>query len=207
MMRQLIRKYMKKSESAPASEASVTGAEIMPDEWESLDESARTQWAEAFYSELKKIAERQMRSERADHTLQPTALVNEFFLRLARQKRFSVNGRAHFLAIASRAMRRVLIDHARWRNAARHGGEAVSLPLERTQVAADGGQFDMLHLDEVLEQLAAEEPRMGRVVELKYFGGLTFSEIAHVLSVSERTAKRDWETARTWLYKNLKERK
>jgi RNA polymerase sigma-70 factor, ECF subfamily len=193
---------MGESEPSPGAD-NLSGAAI-PVDWESLDEAAREKLIEAAYPQLKRIAEQQMRRERHDHTLQPTALVNEFFLVLARQRQLTVQGRAHFLAIASRAMRRLLIDHARKRGAARHGGAAVNVQLDPEDVPGGDGTFDMLELDEFLERLAVEEPRMAKVVELKCFGGLTFIEIAQVLSIDERTAKRDWQVARAWLYGHLR---
>jgi RNA polymerase sigma-70 factor, ECF subfamily len=173
------------------------------EEWDTADDATRAQLVESVYPQLKHIAEQHMRGERRDHTLQPTALVNEFFLVLARQRRFSVNGRAHFLAIASRAMRRLLIDHARSRGAQRHGGAMINVQLGPTDLPAGDAAFDMLELDELLDRLSGEEPRMAKVVELKCFGGLTFSEIAQVLSIDERTAKRDWQVARAWLFGHL----
>jgi RNA polymerase sigma-70 factor, ECF subfamily len=173
------------------------------DEWDATDEATRARLIEAVYPQLKHIAEHHMRRERQDHTLQPTALVSEFFLVLARQRKFTVNGRAHFLAIASRAMRRLLIDHARSRGAVMHGGGTVNVQLDPLDLPVGEATFDMLELDELLDRLSAEEPRMGRVVELKCFGGLTFPEIANVLSIDERTAKRDWQVARAWLFGHL----
>jgi RNA polymerase sigma-70 factor, ECF subfamily len=173
------------------------------EEWDSADEATRAKLVESVYPQLKHIAEQHMRGERRDHTLQPTALVNEFFLVLARQRRFSVNGRAHFLAIASRAMRRLLIDHARSHGAERHGGAMINVRIDPADLPMGEGTFDLLELDELLDRLAAEEPRMAKVVELKCFGGLTFSEIAQALSIDERTAKRDWQVARAWLFGHL----
>ena len=118
--------------------------------------------------------------------------------------RFTVNGRAHFLAIASRAMRRLLIDHARSRNSLRHGGAIMSIQLDPLEIPGTDTSFDMLELDQMLDRLFAEEPRMARVAELKCFGGLTFAEISEVLSIDERTAKRDWQVARAWLFGHLK---
>jgi RNA polymerase sigma factor (TIGR02999 family) len=183
----------------PASD----GRERSLEEWDTTDEASRAQLVEAIYPQLKRIAEQHMRLERQDHTLQPTALVNEFFLILARQRRFTVNGRAHFLAIASRAMRRLLIDYARSRGAKRHGGSMTNVQLDPTDLPVSDGTFSMLEVDELLDLLAVEEPRMAKVVELKCFGGLTFSEIGQVLLVDERTAKRDWQVARAWLFGRL----
>lgn len=176
---------------------------LTSDAWETCDEDTRAELIEAVYPQLKQIAAGHMRRERADHTLQPTALVNEFFLVLAKQRKFTVNGRAHFLAIASRAMRRLLIDHARSHNAVRHGGAVMTVQLEPMQVPGYDPSFDMLEFDQLLNRLAAEEPRMAKVAELRCFGGLTFNEVAQVLSIDERTAKRDWQVARAWLFGQL----
>ena len=173
------------------------------EQWDTFDDAARARLIEAVYPRLKKIAEYQMRHERHDHTLQPTALVNEFFLILAKTRQFTVKGRVHFLAIASRAMRRLLIDHARSRNAIRHGGRLINVEMDAADLPGGSVAFDMLELDELLDRLSSEEPRMAKVVELKCFGGLTFTEIADVLSVDERTAKRDWQVARAWLFGHL----
>jgi RNA polymerase sigma factor (TIGR02999 family) len=206
MIRQFIRKHMeqlKASINTPAS-AGFDDSLLVSNDWDTTDEATRAQLVAAVYPQLKQIAEVHMRRERHDHTLQPTALVNEFFLVLARQRRFTVNGRAHFLAIASRAMRRLLIDHARSRNSLRHGGAIMSIQLDPLEIPGTDTSFDMLELDQMLDRLFAEEPRMARVAELKCFGGLTFAEISEVLSIDERTAKRDWQVARAWLFGHLK---
>lgn len=200
---------MEQREASPAALNSPAAGESadLPEEWDATDEETRGRLIEAIYPQLKRIASLQMRRERGDHTLQPTALVNEFFLILARQKSFTIKGRAHFLAIASRAMRRLLIDHARSHNAVVHGGRAVHIQLDPLNVPEAGSEFDVLEIDELLKRLTAEEPRMARVVELKCFGGLTFPEIAEVLKVDERTAKRDWQVARAWLFGHLQKRR
>jgi len=194
---------LKASINTPAS-AGFDDSLLVSNDWDTTDEATRAQLVAAVYPQLKQIAEVHMRRERHDHTLQPTALVNEFFLVLARQRRFTVNGRAHFLAIASRAMRRLLIDHARSRNSLRHGGAIMSIQLDPLEIPGTDTSFDMLELDQMLDRLFAEEPRMARVAELKCFGGLTFAEISEVLSIDERTAKRDWQVARAWLFGHLK---
>lgn len=204
MIRHLIKRYMGQAESGEANLPDTGAPMDVAEEWDATDEATRAQLIDALYPQLKGIAQRQMSRERQDHTLQPTALVNEFFLILARQKRFTVNGKAHFLAIASRAMRRLLIDHARSRNAECHGGNAFKVQLDGMEVRVKEATFDMMQLEELLERLNGEEPRMAKVVELKLFGGLTFAEIAQVLPIDERTAKRDWSVARAWLIGHLK---
>ncbi len=151
-----------------------------------------------LYPELHRAAEARMRRERPDHTLQPTALVNEVFLQLVRQEGIRWQSRAHFMAIASEAMRRILVDHARARSAQRRQG-GTRIPLEPEVFSAGEDFSQLLELDDLLNRLAARDPRLARVVELRYFGGLTFQEVAEILGTSERTAKRDWQMARAWL--------
>lgn len=154
-----------------------------------------------LYDELHAIAARHMRGERPDHTLQPTALLHEAVLRLLGVPASTFENRTHFLRAASQAMRRVLVDHARARNAAkRSSGLRVTLDDD---VAAREQGVDMLVLDEALQRLAAAEPRCAQVVELRFFGGLEVQEIAEVLGVSAPTVKRDWRFARAWLAREL----
>jgi RNA polymerase sigma-70 factor, ECF subfamily len=159
--------------------------------------------AGAVYAELKAIAEREFRRERASHTLQPTALVNEAWLRIA-AKPGGFESRSHFLGYAAQAMRHVLVDHARRSAAAKRGGE-----LERvTLVTGDGREpaaspADVLDLDDALGRLKQEQPRLARVVELRYFGGATIEETAEVLGVSHMTVSEDWRRARVWLAREL----
>jgi RNA polymerase sigma factor (TIGR02999 family) len=206
MIHNFIKKFMEEREPLPDKSdvpASLPLPEL-PEEQDAADEETLFRYIEAVYPELKRIAALHMRRERGDHTLQPTALVSELFLVLARDRNFTIKGRAHFLALASRAMRRLLIDHARSHNAEVHGGGVVRVELDLLKVADGTSEFDMLHIEELLNRLATEEPRMARVVELKCFGGLTYQEIAEVLKIDERTAKRDWQVARAWLYGHLK---
>ena len=168
------------------------------------DPAAQDRLLQLLYPELKRIAEAKMRAERLDHTLQPTALVNEFYLHVARLQSLNWRDRAHFLAVASNAMRRVLIDYARARRALkRNGPGAVS--LEEVSVGVEDGSFDAITIHELLDRLAQDEPRMARVVEMRYFGGLTNEEAAEVLNVDPRTVKRDWQVARAWLHSRLSE--
>ena len=154
------------------------------------------------HDELHRIAAGYMRRERADHTLQPTALVNEAYLRLVDQRDVEWRDRAHFLGVAAQLMRMILVDHARARRAAkRAGGERV--PLDETVLVGGERDVDLLALDEALERLAALDPRLGRVVELRYFGGLTTREAAEVLGISTATVEREWATARGWLRREL----
>lgn len=165
------------------------------------DREAQQELLPAVYDELKQIAERHMRHERPDHTLQTTALVHEAFLRLVDQDQADWQGKSHFCAVASTAMRRVLLDYAR-RNAAAKRGAGKKLHLsvgDDEQPARDGSSLDLLALDEALQRLQELDPRMAQVVELRFFGGLTIKEVAHVLNVSIATVKNDWRVARTRL--------
>ena len=200
MIRQLILRCMRRSEPTPQRPDPAAGAPLAGEEWDVTDETVLAQVFESEYPQLRNIAERHMRHERLDHTLQPTALVNEVFLKMARQKRFTLRGRAHFLAFASRIMRRLLIDLARARRTERRGGAPLFVQLDPKDCPVPDGAIDALELDQVVGRLSEEDPRAGKVVELKFFGGLTFEEIGHVLSIDERTAKRDWEFAKARLY-------
>lgn len=166
-------------------------------------EAARNDLLTSLYPELKRIAEQRMRFERADHTLQPTALVSEIFVEFAKQAEFSVNDRAHFLAVASQAMRRLLIDHARSRAAEKRGGGWLRLQLDGLDIPGRANEFDAIEIDDLLTKLAAEDPRMAKVLEMHCFGGLTFPEIGEALGVHEKTAKRDWQVAKAWLFGQL----
>jgi RNA polymerase sigma factor (TIGR02999 family) len=154
------------------------------------------------YAELHRIAESHMRSERPDHTLQPTALVNEAFLRLVGGTPAAYNDRTHFLSAASRAMRRVLVDHGRMRQAAKRGG--LNVTLDEALVGAQPKSLDMLALDDALTRLAAADPRSAQVVEMRFFGGLGIPEIADALGTSPATVKRDWQFAKGWLARELR---
>jgi len=153
-----------------------------------------------IYDELRRVAGRYMRLERVNHTLQPTALVNEAYARLIQEPHIHWKSRAHFFATASQLMRHILVDHARARRAAKRGGMQHQVTLVEDILPAPGqSPIDVLALHEALEQLTRLDPRQGRIVELHFFGGLSFEEIASVLEISERTAKRDWSMARAWL--------
>lgn len=209
MVREFIKGYMNKREELLGGGSASARPEPLnlPEEWDASDEEVLGRYIEAVYPQLKRIAAMHMGRERRDHTLQPTALVGELFLVLARQRNFTIKGRAHFLALASRAMRRLLIDHARSHNAEIHGGGVVRVELNSLSVADAASDFDILEIEDLLNRLTSEEPRMARIVELKCFGGLTFREISEVLKIDERTAKRDWQVARAWLFGHLKKRK
>ena len=151
------------------------------------------------YGELRRLARKYMRAERANHTLQATALVNEAYLRLMGQEGASWQNRAHFFAAAAQLMRHILVDHARAHRAGKRGGEQHQVTLTEGIAAEENKSVEVLALHEALEKLARLDERQARVVELHFFGGLTFTEIAYVLEASERTVKRDWTMARAWL--------
>lgn len=150
------------------------------------------------YDELRRIARQRLRRHRSGETLDTTALVHEAYLKLVGNA--SATDRAHFLALASRAMRFILVDHARARAVQKRGGGKAAIPLHDVQVAADQPAPDLLALDDALERLHRVSDRQGRLVEYRFFGGLSYDEIAEVMGVSVRTVKRDWTRARTWLY-------
>ena len=167
------------------------------------DAQALDQLLPAVYSELHRIAMRQMRHERADHTLNATALVHEAYLKLTDQNRISWQNRAHFFAIASRVMRQVLISYARKHNAEKRGGGAPNTLLEGKEIALNDRADELLALDEALTRLGTFDERLAQVVEYRFFGGLTIEETATVLEVSTMTVKRDWNKAKAWLYREL----
>jgi RNA polymerase sigma-70 factor (ECF subfamily) len=166
------------------------------------DDAALGRLLPLLYAELREIAGRHMRRERPDHTLQPTALVHEAFLRLSGTTPLSAQDRTHFLRTASQAMRRVLVDHARARNAQKRGG-ALHVTLDEAIAGRTESTVDMLALDDALDRLGAAEPRWAQVVELRYFAGLEIPEVAAALGVSPATVKRDWQFARAWLSREL----
>jgi len=171
--------------------------------WHAGDDDAYRQVSAILYDELKRQAERCMRGERAAVTLQPTALVHEAFLRLADAGRVDWQDRKHFLAVAARTMRRVLVDLVRARASVKRGGDAETVLLN-SGIAAEGSSLvDLIALDKALETLATFDARKMRVIELRFFGGLTVEETAHVLDVAPDTVARDWRLARTWLLREL----
>lgn len=156
------------------------------------------------YEELRRAAQRALRSERAEHTLQPTDLVHEVFLKLGGSRPGGVHDRTHFLGVAARAMRQVLVDHARRRNAAKRGGDLVRTTLGDSAFASSSlSAEELIALDDALDRLEAYDGRLRRVVEMRYFAGLSEREIATALHVTERTVQRDWVKARAWLHKEL----
>lgn len=167
------------------------------------EQGAADQLWEMTYEELRRIAYRMLQGERMDHTLSGTALVHEAFVRLIDQNRVEWQDRAHFFAVAAQACRRILIDHARKHRAKKRGGGRVRITIDRLQLEQERKSEDLLDLHEALERLEVLNPRLSRVVEFRYFGGLSEAEIAEVLDVSERTVRRDWVKAKGWLHREL----
>jgi RNA polymerase sigma factor (TIGR02999 family) len=171
-------------------------------DWSNEDPAARDALVAIVYEELRRLAHHYMQGERANHTLQTTALVNEAYLRLTDLTRMQWRDRAHFFAMAATLMRRVLVDHARDRGADKRGGGVVFTALQNEPVAA-ASRVDALALDEALDRLAAIDPVPARIVELRYFAGLTIDEAAEALGISPATVKREWTWARAWLHRQL----
>jgi RNA polymerase sigma-70 factor, ECF subfamily len=171
--------------------------------WGQGNLEARDRLLPVVYSELKRRAAAYLRRERHDHTLQPTALVHEAYLRLVRGDTIEWQNRAHFFGIAAQVMRRVLIDHARERQAEKRGGATVRVALEEGVAASEPVSCDLVLLNQALDELALLDPRQAQIVELRYFGGLSEQDVATMLSLSRATISREWHTARAWLYRRM----
>jgi RNA polymerase sigma factor (TIGR02999 family) len=171
--------------------------------WGRGDLQARDDLVPIVYRELRRRAGAYLRRERRDHTLQPTALVHEAFMRLLGQEQIAWQGRAHFFGIAAKLMRRILVDHARERQAAKRQGAAVRVALEDDAASILPADCELLSLDHALDELALRDARQGQIVELRYFGGLSEQEVAAALSLSRATVTREWQSARTWLYRRM----
>ena len=172
--------------------------------WGEGDAEAMDELLPLIYDDLRRRAAGYLRQERPDHTLQTTALVHEAYLKLVDQRDVEWKNRSHFFAVAAQAMRRILVDHARNRHRAKRGGAAEDLRLEdELLAAADENGVDVEALDEALSRLAAFDPQQEKVVELRYFAGLSLDETAKVLDISRATAAREWQVAKAWLYREL----
>lgn len=170
--------------------------------WTDGEEAAGAALMDAVYGELRRMARAYLLEERRDHSLPATALVHEAYLKLVDQRRVKWQSRAHFFAITSRVMRRLLVDHARARGATKRGS-GIAISLDGVDGEARGKSTDVIALDLALEKLARIDPRLARVVELRFFGGLTVDETASVMDIAAITVKRDWAVARTWLFREL----
>jgi RNA polymerase sigma factor (TIGR02999 family) len=174
--------------------------------WSAGQQEALEQLLPLIYDELRRLAAAYLRRERADHTLQPTALVHEAFLRLIEQREVNWQNRTHFFGIAAQAMRRILVDHARAQQAAKRGEGATKLALDEALGVAQEREVDLIALDDALNDLAALDPRKSRLVELRFFGGLSMEETAAALGVSLATAGREWQLAKAWLHQQISRR-
>ena len=171
--------------------------------WSQGDDAALVELTPLVYGELRRLAHREMGAERTGHTLQTTALVNEAYLRLADQSNPRWQNRAHFFAVAARAMRRILVSYARSQRSQKRGGGALKMELDEAALVSPEESKEIIDLHEALERLATLDSRKAQVVELKYFGGLNYDEMAEVLKISPVTARRDWRFAKAWLYTQL----
>jgi len=170
--------------------------------WSEGDQSALERLTPAVYEELRRLAHYYMRGERAGHSLQTTALVNEAYMRLVDFTRMQWQDRAHFFAVSGRVMRRILVDHARRQNVKR-GADAIHVSLEEVAVVGDDRTADLVALDDALNALARLDSRKVQIIEMRFFGGLSVEEAAEVLKVSPATVRRDWSIAKLWLYREL----
>ena len=172
-------------------------------EWSNGQEQALDRLVPHIHHELRKLAASYMRKERPDHTLQPTALVNEAFLKLIDQRAVKWQNRAHFFGIAAQAMRRILVDHARAHAAGKRGDGVRKVSLDDAMMIGGTVDIDLIALDEALTRLAAIDPQQSRVIELRYFGGLTMDETAEVMHISPATVGREWRMAKAWLFAEI----
>jgi RNA polymerase sigma-70 factor (ECF subfamily) len=176
-------------------------------QWSSGDESALDELVSLVYDELRRLASYYLRHQEIGHTLQATALVNEAFIRLMGVKETRWENRAHFFAVAAKAMRQIIIDHARSHKRLKRGGGQQAISIDGAAAITQEQAGDMIALDEALNSLAAIDERKGRVVELRFFGGLNTDEIAEVLKISAPTVQREWRMAKAWLYRELKSKR
>src|SRR6266481_4887570 len=173
-------------------------------QWSHGDDAALAELTPLVYEELRRVAHRHLSGQRPDHTLQTTALVNEVYLRLADQTNPRWQNRAHFFAVAARAMRQILVSYARSQQSQKRGGGALKVELDEAAIVPPEQSQEIVELHEALERLAALDSRKAQVVELKFFGGLNYDEMAEVLKIARVTVRRDWEFAKVWLYTELR---
>lgn len=174
--------------------------------WGHGDQNAREELIPLVYAELRRIARRYLWQERPDHTLQSGALVHEAYLRMLREKPHEWQNRAHFFGVAAQLMRHILVDHARGRLAAKRGAGAPRLALDPQMALSQKREFDLVVLDDALTRLATMDPQQSRMIELRFFGGLSIEETAIVPGISPATVKREWTTARAWLQREMKQK-
>ena len=184
----------------PPSPNQVTG---LLEAWSHGDKAALDKLTPLVYNELRRLAHHYMSRERAGHTLQTTALLNEAYLQLVDDPKRNWQNRTHFMAAAAQLMRRIVVDHARERASLKRGGGALKVSLDEAALVTEKQSEELLALDEALERLGVQDPRKRQIVELRYFGGLTVEETAEFLKLSHRTVKREWRIAKAWLYRAL----
>jgi len=185
-------------ESKPVSELLIR--------WRGGDKSALDSLLPLVYDELRRLARHHLKLERPDHTLQSTALVHEAYLRLVGQSSLQVESRAHFFGIAAGLMREILVDHARRRGAAKRGADCLTLTLDEAVALPQQRELDVIALDDALNTLAGMDPRQSRIVELRFFGGLSIEETSEIVGISRATVTREWATARLWLQREMSRR-
>lgn len=188
------------NEMAVPSTSEITGLLLR---WSQGDEHALDSLTPMVYHDLRRLAAQLLRRERTGHTLQPTALVNEAYVKLAGQAKIQWQNRTHFFAVAARVMRQILVDYARRHQRAKRGSGAAPLPLDEALVFAPERSADLLILDEAVDRLAEVDPRKAKVVELRFFGGLSNEEVADALQISANTVMRDWNMAKAWLRREI----
>jgi RNA polymerase sigma factor (TIGR02999 family) len=174
--------------------------------WSRGDVAARESLVPLVYDELRRLARYYLASQRSDHTLQSTAIVHEAYLRLAGRDHVQWENRGHFFAVAAQLMRRILVDHARKRNAAKRGGAQLTLLVDEAVEPSSQRELDLVALDDALKALAELDARQSRIVELRFFGGLSIEDTSRLLEISPATVKREWSTARAWLYEEISRR-
>jgi RNA polymerase sigma factor (TIGR02999 family) len=184
----------------PASPTQVTD---LLRRWSAGDVAARESLVPLVYDELRRLARYYLASQRSDHTLQSTAVVHEAYLRLAGRDNVHWENRSHFFAVAAQLMRRILVDHARKRNAAKRGGAHLTLLVDEAVGPSSQRELDLVALDDALKALAELDERQSRIVELRFFGGLSIEDTSRILEISPATVKREWSTARAWLYEEI----
>jgi len=195
------------SQSSPVKTAAQDDVTVLLRAWSAGDQAALERLTPLVHAELQRLARIFMAQERQQHTLETGALVNEAFLRIVDWKNADWQNRAHFFAVSAKVMRRILVDFARSRESQKRGGGAFAVTLDGVPALGPERSADFIALDEALERLSAIDERRSRIVELRFFGGLSVEETAHVLGVSRGTVQRDWKLAKAWLYRDIRNRK
>ena len=203
MIRHVTARVMKKNHSELSCRKRPHNVTDLLIAWSGGNKDALDELIPLVYDELRRQASRYLRRERAGHTLQTTALIHEAYLRLVNQKDVHLQNRAHFFGVAARLMRQILVDHARTRGRAKRGGSDIRVSLDEALAVAKDETVDLIAIDEALNRLAEIDPQQSRIVELRFFSGLSVEETSDVLEISPATVKRDWRVARAWLHREL----